>query len=416
MTEGVLQVAGLGKSYRRYRREWHRFLAWAGVGKPNWQENWVLREISFSLRKGEAVGIMGRNGAGKSTLLKLITGTMRASEGDIRVSGNVAALLELGLGFNPELTGRQNAYHSASLMGHSRATIEQAMPEIEEFAEIGSYFDQPLRTYSSGMQVRVAFATATAFRPDILIVDEALSVGDAAFQHKCFKRIREFRAFGTTLLFVSHDLASILSICDRAILLDRGRFVAEGPPQDVYDLYQAILLGEEAPTLIEQKEISGGTQLIYGSREAELTEVYLEDEYGKRIEMVVVGATVTLVVKALVNKVVPLLTAAYVISDRLGNYIFGMNTHDWNRPVSDPKVGESVTFRFTFSANLGAGSYSIATALMRTNNLADDNYEWRGPALVFEVINLEPEKFIGCSWLKPEIAIVRPTNEVGQPT
>jgi lipopolysaccharide transport system ATP-binding protein len=398
----------VGKSYRRYRREWHRLLAWAGFSGVGWEENWVLRHVSFSLKRGEAVGIMGQNGAGKSTLLKLITGTMRASEGGIEVFGSVSALLELGLGFNPELTGRQNAYHSAGLMGRSREEIDLVIDQIESFAEVGAYFDQPLRTYSSGMQVRVAFATATAFRPEILIVDEALSVGDARFQHKCFDRIRQFRAQGTTLLFVSHDLAAILSICDRAVLLDRGQLIMEGAPQDVYDVYHSVMIERGKASTVEQKPIGRDrTQLIYGTREAEVTGVTLIDSAGNAVEMVEVGQSVTLVIRAIVREPIAQLVAAYVISDRLGNYVFGMNTHDWKRVVGDLRPGETVEYRFAFPANLGAGSYSITTALLRTNSLIDDNYEWRGPALLFEVVNVAEAKFIGCSWIKPEITINR---------
>lgn len=408
MSDIALKVTGVGKSYRRYKREWHRFLAWAGVTGLNAEENWVLRQISFSVAKGEAVGIIGQNGAGKSTLLKLITGTTRATEGQIEVAGRVSALLELGIGFSPELTGRQNAIHSAGLMGFSRAEIERVMPEVEEFAEIGPYFDQPLRTYSSGMTVRVAFAIATAFRPEILIVDEALSVGDARFQIKCFEKIRQFRALGTTLLFVSHDLGAILSLCDRAILLDKGNFIKEGSPQDVYDLYHAVIVEGGKPSTAAQEKIAPDrTQLVYGTREAELEDIFFVDEVGDRVEIVSVGARVTLVMSVRTNKPVVQLNAAYVISDRLGNYVFGMNTCDWQMQVENVAAGERIEFRFTFSANLGPGFYSIATAILPSALLTEGNYEWRGPALLFQVVNTSKEKFIGCSWLEQEISVGR---------
>lgn len=201
----------------------------------------VLRNVSFAIEPGEAVGLVGQNGAGKSTLLKLVTGTLQATEGSVHVNGRIAAILELGMGFNTELSGRQNVYHAAGLMGFSTAQVDQAISEIEAFAEIGPYFDYPVRTYSSGMQVRVAFAVATAFRPEILIVDEALSVGDVYFQHKCFERIRQFRQQGTTLLIVSHDRDSILALCDRAILLDKGRVLRDGGPEEVMDYYNALI-------------------------------------------------------------------------------------------------------------------------------------------------------------------------------
>jgi len=194
----LLNVSGLGKAYRTYHSEFQRIARWFYLPSKPRDEHWVLKDINFSIEPGEAIGIVGQNGAGKSTLLKMITGTLQPTEGSIQVNGRIAAILELGMGFNPELTGRQNVHHAAGLMGFSSEQIAGAMDNIESFAEIGEYFDESVRTYSSGMQMRVAFAVATAFRPDILIVDEALSVGDSYFQHKSFERIREFQAQGTS--------------------------------------------------------------------------------------------------------------------------------------------------------------------------------------------------------------------------
>lgn len=242
MSACALRVSGLGKAFRKYRSEWQRVASWCGASVRPSAEHWVLRHVSFSVAPGEAVGIVGQNGAGKSTLLKLITGTQRATEGHIEINGRVAAILELGIGFNPEFTGRQNVYHAAGLMGFGRETIEHAMPEIEAFAEIGEYFDEPLRTYSSGMQMRVAFAVATAFRPDILIVDEALSVGDIAFQAKCIQRMTSFIENGVAVLFVSHALTQIRQFCTKAVLLSNGRMVEYGDAVKVCDTYQNSLV------------------------------------------------------------------------------------------------------------------------------------------------------------------------------
>src|SRR5690606_6494074 len=216
-----------------YRSEWQRVARWFGASPEPLEEHWVVRGVSFEIGAGEVVGIVGQNGAGKSTLLKMVAGTLQPTEGQLRVNGRIAAILELGMGFHPELTGRQNVMHAAGLMGFSARDVVAAMPGIEDFAEIGEYFDQPVRTYSSGMQVRVAFAVATAFRPEVLIIDEALSVGDSYFQHKSFDRIRSFREQGTTLLIVSHDRNAIQAICDRAILLERGRVLKDGEPEAV---------------------------------------------------------------------------------------------------------------------------------------------------------------------------------------
>jgi lipopolysaccharide transport system ATP-binding protein len=247
---GDIQVSGLGKAYKSYPNQWSRLAEWVLPShKSKHQLHWVLKDVAFHLRAGEAVGIVGANGAGKSTLLKLLTGTTRPTAGRISISGRVAALLELGMGFHPDFTGRQNAMMGGQLLGLSVEEILKLMPDIEAFAEIGEYIDQPVRTYSSGMQMRLAFSVATARRPDILIVDEALSVGDSYFQHKSFERIREFRRGGTTLLIVSHDRTAIQTICDRAILLEGGLLVKEGLPVDVLDYYNALMAEKDHQTV-----------------------------------------------------------------------------------------------------------------------------------------------------------------------
>ncbi|MDD5115021.1 MAG: ABC transporter ATP-binding protein, partial [Methylobacter sp.] len=226
---GTISITNLGKAYKQYPTRWSRLVEWfVPFSKPQHQLKWVLQDINFTVNPGEAVGIIGINGAGKSTLLKMIVGTTQPTTGSINITGRVAALLELGMGFHPDFTGRQNTYLAGQLLGMSVEEITNLMPEIEDFAEIGDYMDQPVRVYSSGMQMRVAFSIATARRPDVLIVDEALSVGDAYFQHKSFDRIREFRKQGTTLLIVSHDKSAIQSICDRAILLNAGKLAMQG--------------------------------------------------------------------------------------------------------------------------------------------------------------------------------------------
>lgn len=239
---GMLVVSNVGKAYKRYPSKWARLLEWV-TGKPQHAKTWVLRDIHFTVNPGEAVGIVGINGAGKSTLLKIITGTTQPTNGNVHVEGRVAALLELGMGFHPDFTGRQNAFMAGQLLGHSMEEIANSMHEIESFAEIGSYIDLPVRIYSSGMQVRLAFSVATAIRPSILIVDEALAVGDIAFQRKCFARIEQYREKGTTLLFVSHDLEAIKKLCDKAILLNEGKIKCFDTPKVVCQEYERILFG-----------------------------------------------------------------------------------------------------------------------------------------------------------------------------
>ncbi|MEO6104335.1 MAG: ABC transporter ATP-binding protein, partial [Pseudoxanthomonas sp.] len=249
MSAPLLVATDLGKVYRNYRAEWQRVASWLGIAVQPQAEHWALRHVSFRVAPGEALGVVGQNGAGKSTLLKLVTGTARANEGGVVMSGRVSAILELGMGFDPELSGRENCRHAAGLMGHDGAEIARILPGVEDFAEVGDYFDQPMRTYSSGMQMRVAFAIATAVRPDLLIVDEALSVGDAYFQHKSFARIREFREQGTALLIVSHDRSAVTELCDRALLLDQGRLLKDGPVEEIMDFYNALIAERENQTV-----------------------------------------------------------------------------------------------------------------------------------------------------------------------
>ena len=232
----AITVTNLGKAYKQYPNRWARLAEWMIPGKnPHHTLKWVLKDINFSVQSGEATGIVGINGAGKSTLLKMITGTTQPTKGSVHISGRVAALLELGMGFHPDFTGRQNVLMSGQLLGYSVEEVARLMPEIEAFAEIGDYIDQHVRVYSSGMQMRLAFSVATAQRPDVLIVDEALSVGDAYFQHKSFDRIRQFNKQGTTLLIVSHDKQAIQSVCNRASLLNGGILAMQGEPEAVLD-------------------------------------------------------------------------------------------------------------------------------------------------------------------------------------
>ncbi|MBV8635779.1 MAG: ABC transporter ATP-binding protein, partial [Burkholderiaceae bacterium] len=257
---GSIRVSKLGKAYKRYPNQWARLAEWLSpFNRKHHDLKWVLQDVDITIKPGESVGLIGINGAGKSTLLKLITGTSQPTVGSVTAQGRIAALLELGMGFHPDFTGRQNVLMSGQLIGMTAAEITALMPEIEAFAEIGEYIDQPVRVYSSGMQVRLAFSVATAVRPDILIVDEALAVGDVFFQQKCYERIRGFCEAGTTLLFVSHAMGTVYSLCDRAILLSEGRVALDASPREVIDLYNAQLLqrqgkGTAVVTVIDSDE------------------------------------------------------------------------------------------------------------------------------------------------------------------
>ncbi|MDD1140277.1 ABC transporter ATP-binding protein [Pseudomonas sp. TNT2022 ID233] len=412
---GHIRVTGLGKAYKQYPTRWSRLAEWLIPFSPmRHRQHWVLQDVNFEIAPGEAVGIVGVNGAGKSTLLKMITGTTQPTCGQIQLEGRVAALLELGMGFHPDFTGRQNAVMAGQLLGMQVEDIEALMPDIERFAEIGEAIDHPVRTYSSGMQMRLAFSVATARRPDILIVDEALSVGDAYFQHKSFDRIRSFRKAGTTLLIVSHDRSAIQSICDSAILLEGGHMVMHDKPEAVMDYYNA-LLAEREGQVVRQETLAGGqVQTVSGTGEAGILSVRLLDERERSIDAAEVGQPVTLEVEVEIRQDIERLVLGFMIKDRLGQAMYGINTHRQNQALEDLRAGERITYRFAFVMGLGKGNYSVALSLSRLDSHLDRNFEWRDYGLVFHVINNRREDFVGCSWLGASTSITRHADSLAE--
>lgn len=401
---GRLVVSNIGKAYKRYSGKWVRVVEWL-TGRELHQKIWVLCGISFIVNPGEAVGIIGVNGAGKSTLLKIITGTTAPTRGHVAINGRVAAMLELGMGFHPDFSGRQNVMMAGQLLGLRPSEITACMPAIEAFAEIGDYIDRPVRMYSSGMQMRLAFSVATAVRPDILIVDEALSVGDAYFQHKSFNKIREFREKGTTLLIVSHDRSAIQSLCDRAILLEHGSVAKDGSPEEVMDYYNAIIAKKEN-SVVEVKRLDDGrAQTSSGTGEASVIGIAMLNDEGERIEYVDVGQKVTLSIQVAVHQPIERLVLGYGIKDRIGQVIYGTNTDLKRQVMHQVPTGARLTYEIAFDANLGPGSYSIHTALSSTDTHMVNNYEWRELALVFHVVNINKPPFAGSAWIDPVIAI-----------
>lgn len=405
MSSNILEVHDLSKIYIQYDTPWSRFLSWFSINEKKYTAKKVLDHINFNILAGEAVGIVGDNGAGKSTLLKIITGTLKLTEGRVVKNGRIAAILELGMGFHPDLTGRQNVYYSAGLMGFAKEQVDAVITEIEEFAEIGSYFDDPVRTYSSGMQVRVAFSVATAYRPDVLIIDEALSVGDTYFQHKSFNKIKEFQALGTTLLLVSHDRNAIQSICQRAILLGNGKIIQDGDPESVMDYYNALIAQKEESTIKQVQLENGKIQTVSGTGEATIEDVKLLNANEKSVESIGVGDEVTLRVKVKVMENIPSLVLGYSIKDRLGQVLFGTNTWYTNQMINKPKRGKEYTFNIKFKAIFGVGSYSVQLALVDKETHLSQNYEWKDLALVFEVVNIDKQFFVGSMWSEPIINI-----------
>ncbi len=382
---GYLRVKNLGKAYKRYQRKWGRAMEWLGMSGQH-ELKWVLRDISFEVAPGEAVGIIGVNGAGKSTLLKIITGTTKPTTGSVEAGGRISALLELGMGFHPDFTGRQNVYMAAQLHGMSSDEISAKMREIEDFAEIGDYIDQPVRTYSSGMQMRLAFSVATAVRPEILIVDEALSVGDTYFQHKSFDRIRQFRDAGTTLLFVSHSAGAIKTLCNRAVLLDAGVILRDDAPDAVLDYYNAVIAKQRADYEIQQtEELTGQKITRSGSGDAVIESVELLVN-GVPARALSSGVAATIQITGKTAAPLEELTVGILIRDRLGNDVFGTNTYHHDVSRKDVAEGDSFVVDFNFAAlNLGRGSFSVTVALHSRDVHVAASYDWWDRALVFQV-------------------------------
>lgn len=380
---GSITVSNLGKAYKHYPHRWSRLLEWVQpVNKPRHQLKWVLQNVSFTVQPGEAVGLVGVNGAGKSTMLKMITGTVQPTTGSVQVSGRIAALLELGMGFHSDFTGRQNVFMAGQLLGYSLDEISALMPEIEAFAEIGDYIDQPVRVYSSGMQVRLAFAVSTAVRPDVLIVDEALSVGDAAFQRKCFQRIEGFRSAGTTLLFVSHDIETVKKLCDRAIFIKEGRLDQWGPAKQVCDEYERYMFSGCRSTsstvpLANTKRAADVTrfdpsliascELTYGNGKADIEACWLLDTSGNQINVVESGTSFRWCYRVRFHEDVNKPIFAMMIKTKEGVALYGV---DSNKLMSESRyfqAGEVVDVDFTFENPLAPGVYYLNCGLRMDN-------------------------------------------------
>jgi lipopolysaccharide transport system ATP-binding protein len=416
-TEVVASVDSIGKCYARYTSNLHRFVHWFGVAVRPVSEHWAVREVSFNLHRGECVAIIGQNGAGKSTLLKIITGTVRPTEGATRIAGRVNALLELGLGFNPEFTGRENVRVAGGLMGLSSARIAELMPQVEDFAEIGEFMDQPLRVYSSGMQARLAFSLATAERPDLLIVDEILSVGDSYFSHKSFDRIRAFRDQGTSILFVTHGMGDVRTLCDRVVLLDRGRVLKDGAPDEVVDYYNALVAAKEAAKLsVEQRRVQGGwLHTRSGSGAARIVDVRLVDAAsGEAAVLARVGQNLRLQAWIECCEALPRLVVGFMLRDRLGHVVWGTNTWHTNQVVRNSGKGQTLRVDLDFENTLGPGSYAFSMALHSDDSHVESNYEWQDNLLAFDVVNADRPPFIGSSWIASTISISTPDAGVGK--
>jgi ABC-type polysaccharide/polyol phosphate transport system ATPase subunit len=395
----ALRVEGVSKQYRIYDRPADRLKESLTRGRRKYhREFWALSNISFEVECGTTTGIIGPNGSGKSTLLQIITGTLEPTHGAVWHEGRIAALLELGAGFNPEFTGLENVFMNASLLGLSKTETERLLPQIESFAEIGDFIYQPIKTYSSGMQLRLAFATAIATSPDILIIDEALAVGDAVFQHRCLRRIKQMQENGTTILFVSHDPAAIRALCTRAILLNHGQMLADGAPPDVLNRYQKIIMARQeayeashrsdeseiAETDVLQLDAAPLTHLFrHGDRSAEILQVELLDESDQRVELVETGEAVTVRVVYVAHADLEDVVCGFLIRNRHGIHIYGTNTELQQVESGRVSKGQVNEVRFSFNCWIAPDLLSLSVAV---HSGAGESYDWVDGCVFFRVM------------------------------
>jgi len=396
MAEVAISVNNVSKMYKLYDNPMDRLKESLGLSrKKKYKEHYALNDVSFQVRKGETVGIIGTNGSGKSTILKIITGVLNPTQGQVVVDGRISALLELGAGFNGEYSGIENVYLNGTMIGFSKEEIDAKLQDILDFADIGDFVNQPVKTYSSGMFVRLAFAVAINIEPEILIVDEALSVGDVFFQAKCYRKFEEFKEMGKTILFVSHDLSSIGKYCDRVVLLNKGKKLAEGDAKEMVNLYRRVLVNQyEEPEEIQEEESTNSISeqekeekreekvekvfnqpqqedlmkaqlnlnpevLEYGSKLAEIEDFSIRDDTGMITNVIEKGKIFSVDMKIRFQEDISEPIFAFTLKDLKGTEITGTNTMYENIPVAPQKKGDVRHITFTQKMPLEAGEYML---------------------------------------------------------
>jgi ABC-type polysaccharide/polyol phosphate transport system ATPase subunit len=407
----ALRVDNVSKQYRIYDHPADRLKESLTYGRWKWHRAfWALRDVSFQVERGTTTGIIGPNGSGKSTLLQIITGTLEPTHGDVWVDGRIAALLELGAGFNLEFTGVENIFMNAALMGFSRRETEARLPEIARFAEIGDFINQPVKTYSSGMYVRLAFAVAVSSDPQILIIDEALSVGDALFQHRCLRRIKQMQETGTTILFVSHDPAAVRELCTSAILLNEGRIEAAGKTLEVLNRYQRLIMEHEKAYNRQwlDENRAGAAALVnrvasdpslgvrdpnlkstyrHGDGSAEILRVELVNQSGQAVDFVDSGTPLTVRVRAKFNSDIERPVVGFLLRNRHGVHAYGANTEQKQLQWEFAPKGQVVEVSFDFDCWLGNDLYSLSVAV---HSEAGKSYDWLDGVHFFRVASTAP--------------------------
>jgi len=377
----MLHVQNVSKMYRLYRRPSDRIaeiLPFVKHHPPT--EFWALRDVNLTVEPGEVLGVVGPNGSGKSTLLQIVSGILAPTRGRVIARGRIAALLELGAGFNPEFTGRENVYLNGEILGISRREMERVFPDIERFAEIGAFMERPVKEYSSGMYVRLAFSTAIHVDPEILIVDEALAVGDAIFANRCIKKFEELKTRNVTVLFVSHDLGLVKRLSDRAALMLDGRVAAYGSPSEVVNRYVGLVLERQGQG--EKAESTPGGTFRHGDGASRIEEIDLRNFRGESVRTLEPGEPVTIYVRAKAVKALDNPVVGVLIRNRLGIDVFGTNTRIEGIDLGSVAPGETFEVEFTFDCLLTRQDYTLTAATQYTEGYSQD---WLDDALSFSV-------------------------------
>jgi homopolymeric O-antigen transport system ATP-binding protein len=379
----VVLVQNVSKLYKLYARPSDRLREALPIGSHKLhQDFWALKDVSFQVEKGETLGVVGPNGCGKSTLLEIVCGILQPTLGRVVTRGRIAALLELGAGFNPEFTGRENVFVNGEIMGLSRASIERAMPSIEAFAEIGEFIGRPVKEYSSGMYVRLAFSTAIHVEPEILIVDEALAVGDAVFANRCVRKFEELRARKITVLFVSHDMGLVKQLSDRAILLLSGRIAAEGAPSDVINRYIGLVL--ERQQAGREREQRFESSFRHGDGASEILRVELLNAEARPVEAVSSGESVIVRVRSRFHQPRCDPMVGILIRTRIGMDVYGTNTRIEKTHLGSFSEGDELEVDFQFECWLTPQSYTLTVA---TQNPDGSSHDWLDDVIAFDVVD-----------------------------
>ncbi|MGI8745546.1 MAG: ABC transporter ATP-binding protein [Bryobacteraceae bacterium] len=380
----VISVQNVSKLYYLYQRPIERILGVLPFSTKRPPEFWALKDVSFRVDKGEVLAILGPNGSGKSTLLQIISGILQPTTGRALCNGRVAALLELGAGFNPEFSGRENVYLNGEIMGLGRKEIERVFPSIESFAEIGNFIDRPVKEYSSGMYVRLAFSTAIHVEPEVLIIDEALSVGDAIFASRCIQKFEELRKKQTTVLLVSHDMGLVKRLSDRAIFMLNGKIEASGSAKDAVNRYIGFVLDREGERNPIEDGVGAQTTFRHGDRASTVTAVELLDETGNACQAFDRGQSLVIRVRAVFNRDVTDPVIGILIRNRIGMDVFGTNTRLEQIPLGRFEAGEQIEVEFELDCLLTRQEYTVTVATQYANGLSQD---WLDDALSFRVID-----------------------------